>query len=157
MFPLLKDLVLVLFNLLINKSKFNPSLYREGFFVYNLNMIFKLISRVFLPHPAFAQGTTWSNTCVSNGVATISGVECLFSNILQVIMVLAGLVFFAMFITGGFKYLTAGGDPKKTASAAHTITLSFISVLGVILAWLILLFIKQFTGVDVTQFTIKTN
>lgn len=126
-------------------------------------MIFKLISRAFLPHPAFAQGTTWlqiNDKCVggtNNDVATIVGIECLFSNILQVIMVLAGLVFFAMFIVGGFKYLTAGGDPKKTAAASHTITMSFISVLGVILAWLILLFITQFTGVDVTQFTIKTT
>lgn len=125
-------------------------------------MIFKVISRIFLPHPAFAQATTWNGKCVGVGstaydVATIGGIECLFSNILQVIMPLAGLVFFAMFIVGGFKYLTAGGDPKKTAAAAHTLTLSFISVLGVILAWLILFFIKQFTGVNVTEFTIKTN
>lgn len=124
-------------------------------------MIFKLINRIFLPHPAFAQGTTWlqiNNKCVGGpayDVATIAGIECLFSNILQIILPLAGLVFFAMFITGGFKYLTAGGDPKKTAAASHTITMSFISALGVILAWLILLFIKQFTGVDVTQFEIS--
>ncbi len=124
-------------------------------------MIFKLISRVFLTHPVYAQGTAWSGTCTfidekGDQIATIGGIECLFSNVLQVIMALAGLVFFAMFITGSFKYITAGGDPKKTASAAHTITLSFISVIGVILAWLILLLIKQFTGVDVTKFQISS-
>jgi len=126
-------------------------------------MIFKLITHAFLPHPAFAQGTSWlqiDSKCVggtNNDVATIAGFECLFSNILQIILPLAGLVFFGIFIVGGFKYLTSGGDPKKAAAASHTITMSFISVLGVILAWLILLFIKQFTGVDVTQFQIPNN
>ena len=110
----------------------------------------------FLPHPVLAQGTAWSGTCVSSGVATINGLECLFGNVLNVIMALAGLTFFMMFIIGGFKYLTSGGDPKKMASASHTISLSFFAVIGVILSWLILLLIKNFTGVDVTQFKISS-
>jgi uncharacterized membrane protein len=117
-------------------------------------MIFKLITHVFLPQPAFAQGAEWSNTCAQNGIATIFGFECLFRNVLQVIIGLAGLVSLAMFITGGFKYLTAGGDSKKVAAASHTLTMSFIGILGVIISWLILLFIQTFTGVNVTQFQI---
>lgn len=122
-------------------------------------MILKQIGQIFLPHPAFAQGTAWSkidSTCVVGDVATIGGLECLFSNILQIIMPLAGLVFFAMFVVGGFKYLTSGGDPKKMASASHTISLSFLAVIGVIISWLILLFIKNFTGVNVTQFKVTS-
>ena len=120
-------------------------------------MILNQIGQIFLPHPAFAQGTAWSETCVStDGVATIGGLECLFSNILQVIMPLAGLVFFAMFIVGAFKYLTSGGDPKKMASASHTISLSFLAVIGVIISWLILLFIENFTGVNVTEFKVTS-
>lgn len=120
-------------------------------------MLFKQIGQIFLPHPAFAQGTPWTGTCVSNNdVATIGGLECLFANVLQVIMTLAGLTFFAMFIVGGFKYLTSGGDPKKMAAASHTITLSFAAIIGVIVSWLILLLIKNLTGVDVTTFKVTS-
>ncbi len=99
--------------------------------------------------------TSWSGTCVSNGdVATIQGFECLFANILKVVMGAAGLVFFAMLVVGGFKFITSGGDPKKMASASSTLTLAFVSVLGVIVSWLILLLIQNFTGVNVTEFKI---
>jgi len=107
-----------------------------------------------IPSPVFAQGTPWSDRCQSNGVATIQGFECLFANILQIIVGAAGLVFFGMFIMGGFKYLTSGGDPKKTASASSTLTLALIGIIGVIASWFILKFIQNFTGVNVTQFKV---
>lgn len=113
-----------------------------------------LVQKIFIPSPVFAQ-SKWTGTCVANGdVATIQGFECLFQNILQVIVPLAGLVFFAMFLVGGFKYITSGGDPKKTAAASHTITMSFIGIIGVLISWLILLFIKNFTGINVTELNI---
>lgn len=99
--------------------------------------------------------SNWSGTCVSDGdVATIQGFECLFANILKVVMGAAGLAFFAMLIVGGFKYITSEGDPKKIASASSTLTLAFVSVLGVIISWLILLLIQRFTGVNVTEFKV---
>jgi hypothetical protein len=111
----------------------------------------------FTPQPVFAE-SNWTSQCyqVINGekIPTIKGFECVFSNILQVITTFAGLVFFAMFIVGGFKYLTSGGDPKKAAAASSTLTMSIIGLVGVIVSWLILLFIKNLTGVDVTQFKI---
>ena len=110
----------------------------------------------FTTHYVYAQ-TVWSGTCVSDGVATINGFECLYKNILQVIINIAGLVFFAMLIVGGFKFLTSGGDPKKAAAASSTLTVAVIGIIGVIVSWLILLFIKNFTGIDVTQFSIPTN
>lgn len=110
--------------------------------------IFKLLS----PPQIFA-ASNW--TGVSDGVATIAGAEDLYRNILQAVMGLAGLVFFAMLIVGGFKYLTSGGDPKKAAAASSTLTTSVIGVVGVILAWFILKFITDFTGINVTTFTIS--
>ncbi|MDD4937919.1 MAG: pilin [Candidatus Shapirobacteria bacterium] len=112
---------------------------------------------IFIPKSVLAQ-TDWNGNCVGTGefsdVATIKGFECLFANILQIITTIAGLAFFAMFIIGGFKYLTSGGDPKKTEAASSTLTMSIIGLVGVIISWLILLFIKNFTGVDVTQFKV---
>lgn len=112
---------------------------------------------IFIPKPVFAQ-SAWSGRCVGTGafsdVATIQGFECLFANILQIVTTIAGLAFFAMFIVGGFKYLTSGGDPKKAAAASSTLTMSIIGLVGVIVSWLILLFIQNFTGVNVTEFKI---
>lgn len=117
---------------------------------------FMLIQNIFKPKLVFAQGNIWSNRCQTDGVATIQGFECLFQNILQVIVPVVGLVFFAMFINGGFKYLTSGGDPKKAAAATKTLTVAFIGLIGIIASWFILLFIKQFTGIDVTIFKIPS-
>lgn len=115
---------------------------------------FMYIQKIFIPQSAYAQGSVWSPRCVVDGVATLQGFECLYKNILQILIPIAGLVFFAMFINGGFKYLTSGGDSKKAAAASHTLTMAFIGIIGVIISWLILLFIKQFTGIDVTIFEI---
>ena len=113
-----------------------------------------LISKIFFPTPVFAQGA-WSDACVKNGdVATIKGFECLFGNIAQVVIYFAGIVFFFMFISGGFQYLTSGGDPKKTAKATSTLTMSIVGIVGVIIAFLIMKFIQKFTGVNVVDFII---
>lgn len=112
-----------------------------------------LLTKIFFPTPVYAQ-TTWNSTCVQNGVATIQGFNCLFANIAQVIVYFAGIVFFIMFIRGGFSYLTSGGDPKKTAKATSTLTMSVIGLVGVIISFLVVKFIGSFTGVNVTNFNI---
>lgn len=112
--------------------------------------------------PVFAQ-ETWSKRCAPpvtvgsstyTDVASIQGFECLFYNILQVIVYLAGISFFIMFIVGGFQYLFSSGDPKKAASASSTLTMAIIGLIGIIVSWFILSFIQKFTGVNVTDFII---
>lgn len=88
--------------------------------------------------------------------ATIKDLEEVVKNILNIAIRLAGVLLFIMLIVGGFKYLTAGGDPEKAQAAQKTLTCAIAGLVLVILAWFILLFIKQFTGVDVTQFNIPT-
>jgi len=108
-----------------------------------------LISRLFLPTPIFA--AEWSGD-----VATIQDFNVVFQNIAQVIVYFAGLVFFIMFIKGGFIYLTSGGDPKKAAKATSTLTVAIIGIIGVIVSYLILTFIGNFTGINVTNFQIPS-
>jgi len=133
---------------------------------------FFLVSNLlFLVSPAFAQSPqSWTTTgrCVKsvtvnpnglgnvtyNDIATIQGFECLFFNVLQVIVLLAGLAFLFMFISGGFKYLLSSGEQKAVATASSTLTMAFIGLIGIIASWLILSFIQQFTGVNITQFII---
>jgi len=108
---------------------------------------------IFNPSPALAQND-WEARCVSDGVATIQGFECLFLRIVQPIATIAGFVFLIMFIVGGFKYLTSAGDPKKASSATSTLTMAIIGLVGIIISWIILFFIQEFTGVSVTKFVI---
>jgi hypothetical protein len=59
-----------------------------------------------------------------------------------------------MLIMGGFKFITAGGDPKAIEGAKKTLTYAIMGIVLVALSFLILQFISTFTGVDVTQFKI---
>jgi hypothetical protein len=137
---------------------------------YNLPMIKRLFSFVFFfilvfsfnffTSPVFAQ-QDWGQRdprCVGGpqgDVATIQGLECLFYNVLQVIVYIAGLAFLFMFISGGFTYLFSGGDQKKTAAASSTLTMAVLGLVGIIASWLILSFISQFTGIaNITNYQI---
>jgi cbb3-type cytochrome oxidase subunit 3 len=106
------------------------------------------------PRATFAQ-RAWTGRCVANGdVATIQGLECLFYNILQIITYAAGLAFFVMFLVGGFNYLFSGNDQKKVAAASSTLTMAIVGLVGIIISWLVILFINNFTGVNVIDFNI---
>jgi hypothetical protein len=89
--------------------------------------------------------------------ATIQDLTLIVQRILNIAVRLAGIAAFIMLIVGGFQFLTAGGDPKKTQAAGSTITYAIFGLVAVIAAWFILLFIYKFTGVDVTKFDIPNN
>ena len=119
------------------------------------NKFMSELARFFNPHSVFA-ANNWTGV-ENTDIATVAGAEDLYRNILQAVVGLAGLVFFIMLIVGGFKFLTSGGDPKKVAASSTTLTQAVIGIVGVILAWFILLFIKNFTGIDVTQFSVSVG
>jgi len=119
-----------------------------------------LICSIWLILPTIVMaGSNWRATGSSNGdvPAKFSDIESIFSNILSVLIPFAGVAIFVMILIGGFKFLTSAGDPKATASAGQTITWAIIGLLFLIGAWLVLVFIKQITGIDVTLFEIPKN
>lgn len=86
---------------------------------------------------------------------TLQDLENTFGNAVQVILGLSGIVLFIMFITAGFKFITAGGDPKAMESAKHTLTYAVIGIVVIALSYLILNLIGSFTGAtNVTIFKI---
>lgn len=111
----------------------------------------------FFPTPIHAQ-TEWTDGCVGpndlSDVPTIKGLECLFENILQVIVYIAGIACLVMFIVGGYKYLFSNNDPKKVTNASSTLTMAIIGLVGIIASYLILKFIEVFTGTNITIFKI---
>ena len=130
----------------------------------NLLLLFAffVLSSLIFPHSVLAQATkSWSQIngkCVGTGLAagvpTIQGFECLFYNVLQVVTAIAGLAFFVMLIVGGFNYIFSNGDDKQVATAASTLTMAVVGLVGVIASWFILHLIQDFTGVNVTNFVI---
>lgn len=99
----------------------------------------------------------WSRRCAVDGVATIQGFECVFTNIVRVLVPLIGLAFFIMLIVGAFQFMTAGGEAKAIEKARATITSALFGLVLFFGIWFILLLIKTITGVDVTRFEIPPS
>jgi len=99
---------------------------------------------------ALAAESTWSDP-TGEEPAKIRDLIPIIERILNIFLQLAGLAAFIMIIVGGFQYLTAGGDPKKTQAAGQTITFAVFGLVAVIAAWFILLLIEKFTGVNVSS------
>jgi hypothetical protein len=87
-------------------------------------------------------------------VPKIKDFELIFQRILTVALGFAGVAVFIMFLIGGFKYLTSGGDPKGVEEAQKTITYAVGGLILIALSYLILVLISSFTGVSLTTFTI---
>lgn len=99
--------------------------------------------------PVSAQVTTeWAGVCVSEGVATIQGFQCLIGNILQVGVAGVGLAGFVMMIIGAFKYLLSGGNAKGIDEGQKTMTYAVGGLVLALSAYFILNIIANFTGVD---------
>lgn len=115
---------------------------------------FTLAQRPFDPgrgEVVFPAGNTGAG---GGGVATIKGIEAIFENVITVALAFAGIVLFVMFLTGGFRYLTAGGDAKATEAARGTLTHAIAGLVVLVLAYIIIQFISVITGVDLRFFTI---
>ncbi|MCJ7804972.1 pilin [Patescibacteria group bacterium] len=116
----------------------------------------KLFSFFSLASP-FVLAQEWSESATKGEAATIQDLTVIVQRILNIAVHLAGIAAFIMLIVGGFQFLTAGGDSKKTQAASSTITFAIFGLVAVIAAWFILLFIYKFTGVDVTKFDIPDS
>lgn len=82
----------------------------------------------------------------------LQALECIIIQILNLAMQFAGIAVFIMFIIGGFKYLTAGGDAKKTEAAQKTITSAILGLALLLGSWLIMLLLEQIVGFKLTEF-----
>ena len=92
-----------------------------------------------------------------SGPAKISDLVIVIQNIISILAPIAAVAFLIMLIVGGFQFLTSGGDPKAVAGARTTLTYAVIGIILVVVSWLILLVIKNITGVDTTTVTIPES
>ncbi|OGY11131.1 MAG: hypothetical protein A3A58_03525 [Candidatus Blackburnbacteria bacterium RIFCSPLOWO2_01_FULL_41_27] len=111
--------------------------------------------RPFSPARGEVGGTSGGNTGAGvNDVATIKGLEAVFENVISVALAFAGITLFVMFLIGGFRYMTAGGDAKAVEAAKGTLTHAVLGLVVLILAWIIIQFIEVLTGVRLSIFEI---
>ena len=89
-----------------------------------------------------------------NGIATISNLSCIFFNVVGYALGFAGIVLFILLIVGGFRFITSGGDPKAVEGARKTLTSAVAGLVLILVSYLVLVLIKNITGVDVTGFNI---
>jgi len=99
-------------------------------------------------------GTTKTFQKAVGDPAKLSDLNKVFENVVNVALAFAGIVLFIVLIIGGFRYITAGGDPKGIEGARKTLTYAIAGIVLVALAFLIIQFIESFTGARVTEFNI---
>ena len=87
-------------------------------------------------------------------IATISDLELIIGNVIKAALGLAGIVLFVLLLVGGFKFITSGGDPKALESAKSTLTHAVIGLVIILVSYLVLVLIKELTGVDITNFSV---
>ncbi|HTK03147.1 MAG TPA: hypothetical protein VL401_00010 [Alphaproteobacteria bacterium] len=91
---------------------------------------------------------------MNDGIAKISDLEGIFKNVVSAALGFAGIVLFILLLSGGFKYITSGGDPKATEGAQKTITYAIIGLVLILVSYLILVLIQRITGVNITEFKV---
>lgn len=84
----------------------------------------------------------------------LTDIEPIVSRILNIATGIAGLAIFIMLVVGAFEYLTAGSNQDQVKKAGGTLTAAALGGALLIGIWLILKFIQDFTGVNVTTFKI---
>lgn len=102
-------------------------------------------------------GCTWDDPSKVNEPANIACLNVLFANLVQALVMIAGIALFIMLLVGGFKYLTSGGDAKKAESGRSTIMWAIIGIVVMVSSYAIIRVIEMITGVEgLLQFRIPT-
>ena len=86
---------------------------------------------------------------IGNANQAVRAFAVLFSNIIGVFVVVAGLIFLFQFMIGGFKWLTAAGDKAKLESAQQSLLHAVIGLVIVLAAYAIIVLIGSILGIDI--------
>lgn len=87
-------------------------------------------------------------------VYQIQDLEGIISRLLGLVIPIVGVLLLMMLIVGGFQYITSGGEAEQANKAKKTLTYAIFGLLVVLGAWLIIRLLEEFTGLDLTHFTI---
>ncbi|MBI5356539.1 hypothetical protein HZB78_02915 [Candidatus Collierbacteria bacterium] len=91
---------------------------------------------------------------VSNEPNSLADIETVVKNLLGTATSIIGLAIFVMLVVGAFQYITAGADQKAVEKSQQVFTFALMGGAAVIILWLIFVFLKEFTGIDLLKFNI---
>ena len=80
----------------------------------------------------------------------ISGINLLINNLVKMIFIIASVGLFFMFLYGGLRYITSGGDKAQTEAARNILTYALIGFAIVALSFAIMRVIEAFFGISIT-------
>ena len=84
-----------------------------------------------------------------------SSISDVVGNIIRAILSLVGALFFLMFLWGGTRYLTAGGDSEKVKNAKTTLTNAVIGLIIIALSYVIV--VAVIDAIDAGQAGVQTK
>lgn len=91
------------------------------------------------------------------GPAGVQDLQRILERLPNVGVALAFIALTGVLVWAGIKFLTSGGDAKQVQSAYDIVTWAVLGVFFLAVAWLVLLLIENFTGVEITKFCIGFN
>ncbi len=74
----------------------------------------------------------------------------------NIVLIVAGIIFFFMLIIGGIRWILSGGDKANTESARNQITAALIGLIIVFAAWALATLLSTVFGVDILKFDIPS-
>ena len=97
-------------------------------------------------------GTVWGDCVTPDGVATLSCIPILFTNIVSGALAMSGI--FALFLVtwAGLKYINSRGDAKKAEEAKKTLSYAFLGLVLIFFSFFLVYFIATVTGADCIRF-----
>lgn len=82
------------------------------------------------------------------GTNKFTDLASLFSkDLLNLVFVIVGLLFFASLVMAGWEYMMSSGDPKKVASATTRFTNSLLGLIMSFVAYLVVKIVLSFLGI----------
>ncbi len=78
----------------------------------------------------------------------ISDINTIIPGLINLILVVAGVVFIFLILTAGVQWMTAGGDKEALSSAQKRLTSALIGITIVFSAWAIISLVQNFFGLE---------
>lgn len=73
----------------------------------------------------------------------------LFSALIGIVLILAGVAAFAYLLWGGFEWIISGGDKGKVEAAQHRIQAALVGLFIVFATWAFFSLIEKFLGISI--------
>jgi len=100
-----------------------------------------------------AQGQADINLSVPAGSGFTNLTTLSFANLIsyaiQLVLIVAAVLFFFLLVLGGIKWITSGGDKGQTEGARNQITAALVGLVIVFAAWAIVQLVETFFGVSI--------